>query len=79
MSWTTSLSACPSIGWCIDPRCWPKATGRTKSFYAREAILQHLDDLEDRYLAEGKLEALRAGRLTSLPLAKVMQQPPGGC
>ena len=24
-----------------------KATGRTKSFYAREAILEHLDDLED--------------------------------
>jgi len=29
-----------------------KATGRTKTFYAREAILEHLDDLEDLYLAE---------------------------
>lgn len=28
-----------------------KKTGRTKTFYAREAILQHLDDLEDYYLA----------------------------
>ena len=28
-----------------------KMTGRTKTFYAREAILQHLDDLEDYYLA----------------------------
>jgi RHH-type transcriptional regulator, rel operon repressor / antitoxin RelB len=28
-----------------------KRTGRSKSFYAREAILQHLDDLEDYYLA----------------------------
>ncbi len=27
-----------------------KKTGRTKSFYAREAILRHLDDLEDIYL-----------------------------
>ena len=26
-------------------------TGRTKTFYARQAILQHLDDLEDTYLA----------------------------
>jgi len=26
-------------------------TGRTKTFYAREAIEQHLDDLEDYYLA----------------------------
>lgn len=29
-----------------------QATGRTKTFYAREAILEHLDDLEDLYLAE---------------------------
>ena len=27
-----------------------KATGRTKTFYAREAILEHLEDLEDIYL-----------------------------
>ncbi|WP_345860773.1 type II toxin-antitoxin system RelB family antitoxin, partial [Shewanella algae] len=25
-------------------------TGRTKTFYAREAILAHLEDLEDYYL-----------------------------
>ncbi len=28
-----------------------KLTGRTKTFYAREAIEQHLEDLEDYYLA----------------------------
>ena len=28
-----------------------KRTGRTKTFYAREAILQHLEDLEDYFLA----------------------------
>ena len=28
-----------------------KQTGRTKTFYAREAILAHLEDLEDIYLA----------------------------
>ena len=38
-----------------------KATGRTKSFYAREAILEHLDDLEDLYLAERRLTDIRAG------------------
>ena len=32
-----------------------KRTGRTKTFYAREAILEHLDDLEDTYLAEKRL------------------------
>lgn len=33
-----------------------KKTGRTKSYYAREAILEHLDDLEDTYLALQRLE-----------------------
>lgn len=28
-----------------------KQTGRTKTFYAREAILAHLEDLEDYYLS----------------------------
>lgn len=41
-----------------------KATGRTKGDYVREAILEHLDDLEDRYLAEKSLEQLRRGELT---------------
>lgn len=27
-------------------------TGRTKAFYIREAIEQHIEDLEDAYLAE---------------------------
>lgn len=31
-------------------------TGRTKTFYAKEAILRHLDDLEDKYLALDRLE-----------------------
>jgi RHH-type transcriptional regulator, rel operon repressor / antitoxin RelB len=31
-------------------------TGRSKSFYAREAILEHLEDLEDTYLAQEALE-----------------------
>lgn len=31
-------------------------TGRTKTFYAKEAILKHLDDMEDKYLAINRLE-----------------------
>lgn len=31
-------------------------TGRTKTFYAKEAILEHLDELEDKYLALNRLE-----------------------
>lgn len=36
-------------------------TGRTKTYYAREAILEHLDDLEDVYLAEQTLERVKQG------------------
>ena len=31
-------------------------TGRTKTYYAREAILNYLDDLEDTYLGLNRLE-----------------------
>jgi len=34
-------------------------TGRTKSYYARELIEGNLEDLEDRYLAEARLEKRR--------------------
>lgn len=34
-------------------------TGRTKTFYAREAILTHLEDLEDYYLASKTMTAIR--------------------
>ena len=33
-----------------------KMTGRTKTYYAREAILEHLEDLEDTYLVIQRLE-----------------------
>lgn len=51
-----------------------KATGRTKTFYAREAILEHLDDLEDLYLAERELAAVRAGKSRAMPLEEVMKR-----
>lgn len=31
-------------------------TGRTKNFYIEEAILEYLDELEDKYLALHRLE-----------------------
>ncbi|WP_372609392.1 DUF6290 family protein [Halomonas sp.] len=48
-----------------------KATGRTKTYYAREAILEHLDDLEDIYLAEKTLEQVRRGEMTTHSLDDV--------
>jgi RHH-type rel operon transcriptional repressor/antitoxin RelB len=51
-----------------------KRTGRSKSFYVRAAILDHLDDLEDLYLAERRLEDLQAGRSDSVALAELIQR-----
>jgi RHH-type transcriptional regulator, rel operon repressor / antitoxin RelB len=51
-----------------------KRTGRTKTYYAREAILQHLKELEDIYLAEKRLAEIRAGRVRTVPLEKVMRR-----
>ena len=48
-----------------------KATGRTKTFYAREAIVAHISDLEDLYLAEKRLLAVRAGRSKTFTLDEV--------
>lgn len=47
-------------------------TGRTKSFYAREAIEAHLDDLEDFYLAEERMKLFRDGE--GIPLDQVKKQ-----
>jgi len=51
-----------------------EVTGRTKTFYAREAILGYLDDLEDIYLAERALEEVRAGRVKTTSLDEVMRE-----
>jgi RHH-type rel operon transcriptional repressor/antitoxin RelB len=51
-----------------------KETGRTKSFYVREAILEHLDDLEDIYDAEHQLAEIHAGRVKTIPLEEVMKE-----
>jgi RHH-type rel operon transcriptional repressor/antitoxin RelB len=49
-------------------------TGRRKSFYVREAILDHLDDIEDTYLAEKRLERINSGRTQTIPLQEVMKR-----
>jgi RHH-type transcriptional regulator, rel operon repressor / antitoxin RelB len=49
-------------------------TGRTKTYYVREAILEHLEDLEDLYLAEGALERIRNGEERTISLKDVMKR-----
>lgn len=51
-----------------------ESTGRTKTFYVREAILRHMDDLEDLFLAEQRLIEYRAGRSQSHSLEDVMKR-----
>ena len=41
-------------------------TGRTATYYIREAIQAHLDDLEDVYSAELAIERLKQGHDTIL-------------
>jgi len=47
-------------------------TGRTKSFFIREAILRYLEELEDIYLAERSLDRIRTGEQSTMPLADVV-------
>jgi len=51
-----------------------RRTGRTKTFYVREALLEHLEDIEDMYLAEGALERIRAGEERTIPLKDAMKR-----
>ena len=50
-----------------------KRTGRTKSFYAREAILRHMEDLEDADLARSRL----ARKKSRIPLEVLERQRVG--
>ena len=49
-------------------------TGRSKTFYMLEAIRDHLDDLEDLYLAELRLIDVRAGRSRTVSLDDVERE-----
>ena len=46
-------------------------TGRPRSYYVREAIAMHLEDMEDIYLGEAALEDVRAGRERTYSLEEV--------
>jgi RHH-type rel operon transcriptional repressor/antitoxin RelB len=51
-----------------------RKTGRTKTFYAREAIVEHLDDLEDLYLAEKRYAAVMEGKSKTYTLEDVERE-----
>jgi len=49
-------------------------TGRTKTFYAKEAIMEHLDEMEDKYLAIKRLES-SGKRWTLEELEEELEKP----
>jgi len=51
-----------------------KITGRSRTFYMQEAIKQHVEDLEDLYLAEQALIDIRAGKSQTTALEDVMKR-----
>jgi len=49
-----------------------KKTGRTKSYYVRQAIFEYLEDMEDYYLAEERLKSLSEAK--TIPLDEIMKR-----
>lgn len=49
-----------------------KKTGRTKSYYVRQAIIEYLEDLEDYYLAEERLKSFDESK--TIPLEEITKQ-----
>jgi RHH-type rel operon transcriptional repressor/antitoxin RelB len=48
-----------------------KRTGRSKTFYVREAVLAHLEDLEDLYMAEQVARRIESGEESTSSLDDV--------
>lgn len=51
-----------------------KRTGRSKTYYVTEAITEHLQDLEDAYLAEREIAAVQAGKSKTVSLDSLMRR-----
>ena len=47
-------------------------TGRSKTFYATEAIVEHIDDLEDAHLSSEVLARVRDGAEVRVPLSELL-------
>lgn len=51
-----------------------KETGRTKSSYIKEALISHLEDLEDISVAEQRLIEIRAGKSKLIPIEELAKE-----
>lgn len=51
-----------------------QATGRSKSDYVTEAILEYLEDLADLHLAEQRLRDIQNGKSKTVPLEEILKR-----
>jgi len=51
-----------------------KKTGRSKTSYITEAIIEHLSDLEAIYLAEERLEKIKSGKVKTVSWKEVQKK-----
>lgn len=51
-----------------------KMTGRTKSYYIKEAVKEKLDEMELVYLAKSRAENARAGKSKTISWEEVKKQ-----
>ncbi|MBL0925109.1 MAG: TraY domain-containing protein [Sphingomonadaceae bacterium] len=49
-------------------------TGRSKTFYATQAIVEHIDDLEDAHLSSEIRARIRAGTEKRIPLNELLAE-----
>jgi len=51
-----------------------KRTGRTKAFYVRDALLRHLEDLEDIHVADLTIQRINERKEHTIPLRNVLKR-----
>jgi RHH-type rel operon transcriptional repressor/antitoxin RelB len=51
-----------------------KETGRSKTFYVKQAILEQLEDLKDYFAAKKELDKIKQGIDTPIPYKQIREE-----
>ncbi len=51
-----------------------KKTGRTKTYYVKEAVLEHLDELEEAYSAKKVFEDVKSGKEETVGIDEIIEK-----
>ena len=68
----TSIRLAPEVEERLDRLA--ERTGRTKAFYLRRLIEDHIDDVEDYYLGVEVLERVKSGKEKTYSSAEVRRE-----